>query len=284
MAKQASRLGVLGLDGQRLAVEDDGLGHIAQQREVGDVPGGLRHPRRASSAARICASYSRSKASSAASESPRASAANAAANPATLSGRRLGQLARQLVDRAPQRVDLVGLQMTRPLQFRHARLRCAGVAQQRVEVGLRRQSARPRNLGDQAARVVLPAVFGDSAGIPASNSGRNSDGRSAALGTSAPSTSVGHQREVAAGQRRDQFVTDHVVCRRAVEASCPRSPNADRSRPRRPRFAPTPVDLVAPLARRRCCARRGTRARGRTRCAASRRAGRSPRAHRHDDS
>ncbi len=44
MAQQTGGLSMFRVAGQRLAIKHHRLGHIAQQREVGDVACGFRHP------------------------------------------------------------------------------------------------------------------------------------------------------------------------------------------------------------------------------------------------
>ncbi len=56
--------------------------------------------------------------------------------------------------------------MTRMLEFLDALLRCTGVVEQSIQVGSHRQTGGFGDLGDQAARVILPAVLGDYADVP----------------------------------------------------------------------------------------------------------------------
>ncbi|MBK8338326.1 MAG: hypothetical protein IPL03_17925 [Sterolibacteriaceae bacterium] len=206
---------MLGLGVERLAIEVGGLGHVAQQRQVGDVARGLGLV-----ALRLVGKpdlglvFALEGVLGCQRVATR-EFGERIGQAGPLAGRGAGEPGREVVNRAAQVLDLLGVVLARLLEFGNALPRGGDVMQQRVEIRPDRQPRGRSNLGDQAADVVFPAALADRAGVPVEQRpqfgrqvGKRRDGRAF--------HQRGHQRDVRARQRADQFVAHHVV--RVVQA------------------------------------------------------------------
>ena len=182
MAEQARRLGMFRLDSQRLAIERYGLGHIAQQREVGDVAGGLRHRLACLvGGARLRLELALEGVFGRQRVAPRQG------------GKRRGQTA----NARPPELPPACASALRPCAAARrsgpacscracssSAMRCCAAPRHAAACQSRTCAASParfRNLCNQATGVVLPPFLGDRGGRSSSNSGCNDEGRSRRL-------------------------------------------------------------------------------------------------------